>query len=113
VAVRGVVVTDLLIFLIVTCIAVFGVWKSCSLLFDPPALNSIPWALQLQISCMTDSDVASLLYCIGQESELAYKKMPILCALCGVPYPPALNLSENGSGNVPSNAANSTTTLKG
>jgi len=53
---------------------------------------------------ITESEASDLLYAIGQESLIAFKKMPVLCALCGVPYPPQLDATQSGSPSVPLNA---------
>ena len=34
------------------------------------------------------------LYCMGMESETAYRLMPQLCAALGIDYPPQLSLRE-------------------
>ena len=64
-----------------------------------------PWTSQMVVSSMTEAEASDLLYAIGQESLIAFKKMPVLCALCGVSYPPQLDASKSGSSSVPLNAA--------
>lgn len=37
---------------------------------------------------MDKATLEDLLYCIGMESDAAYKNMEPLCKLCGVQFPP-------------------------
>jgi hypothetical protein len=69
------------------------------------ARQLLPWSAQVAVGNMTESEASDLLYAIGQESLIAFKKMPVLCALCGVSYPPQLDTTKSGSSSVPLNAA--------
>ena len=64
-----------------------------------------PWPTQKAADYITESEASDLLYAIGQESLIAFKKMPVLCALCGVSYPPQLDATKPGYSSVPLNAA--------
>jgi hypothetical protein len=67
--------------------------------------KSIPKLWRVKVKCMTNAEVSHLLYCIGQESALAYQKMPLLCAFCKIAYPPQFDITQSGLSSVPTNAA--------
>lgn len=80
------------------------VWLSRQFI-APHFWDDVPWSSLVDIHNLTHANVSDLLYRVGQESDVAQQQMPILCALCGIAFPPVLD--STGLASVPSNAATS------
>lgn len=99
---------DVILKLMVLCAAVCAVMAFYLRLFGDQFWQLAPWSEQIEIQNMTQSEASNLLYVIGQESGTAFNNMPVLCALCGVTFPPQFDKTKPGPRSVPSNAATST-----
>lgn len=99
---------DVILKLMLLCAAVYLVMKSYQRLFGDQFWQLTPWSVQIEIQNMTQSEASDLLYVIGQESGTAFNNMPVLCALCGVTFPPQFDRTKPGPRSVPSNAATPT-----
>ena len=91
--------------LILLCLGIYAGYRLIQRYFDPNFWDMVPWQSLLEIHHLSEPGVSDLLYCIGQESALAQQNMPILCALCGVAFPPVQDLTQPGLASVPTNAA--------
>lgn len=96
---------DVLLKLMGLCAAIYLVIELYRRLFGAQFWQLTPWSVQIEIHNMTQSEASNLLYVIGQESCTAFTNMPVLCALCGVTFPPQQNRSKPGPRSVPSNVA--------
>lgn len=90
------------------CLCLYGIYRLMQRFFYPNFWDLVPWQSLLEIHRLTEPGVSDLLYCIGQESALAHQNMPILCALCGVAFPPVQDITQPGLASVPTNAAHPT-----
>lgn len=91
--------------LVLICIGFYGLYRLMQLYFYPNFWDLVDWQGLQEIEQLTEPGVSHLLYCIGQESDLAHQNMPVLCALCGVAFPPLQDLTKPGFASVPTNAA--------
>ena len=94
--------------LLLFCIGLYGAYRLIQRYFYPNFWDLVPWHSLLEVHHLTEPGVSDLLYCVGQESALAHQNMPILCALCGVSFPPIQDLTKPGFASVPTNAATPT-----
>jgi hypothetical protein len=102
------VMLDLLLKLVMLCAVVCLVMALYRQLFGEQFWQLTPWSVQIKIQNMTQAEASNLLYVIGQESSTAFNHMPVLCALCGVTFPPQPDRYQPGPRSVPSNVATPT-----